>query len=309
MLRKIILPILAFAGVVFAIIVAIRGARTIPPARPVSEPPVAAFPLFVAGSGMVEASSENIAIGTQIAGVVSQVYVQVGSHVQAGEPLFTIDDRAQLALLNWKRSAVQVANASLEQASYERGLSEGLTQKGVVSLEDREMRRYAVQTAEAQKALAQAEVNAAATDLERLTVRAPFAGDVLQLKIHPGEFAPTGILPQPLLVLGSVLPLNVRVDVDENDAWRVRAGATAVGYLRGNKDINVPLKFVRFEPYVVPKVSLTGQSTERVDTRVLQVIFSFERGEKPIFVGQQMDIVIDAGERAGNEMALGKIRP
>lgn len=268
-----------------------------------------AFPLFVAGSGMVEASSENIAIGTQIGGVVSQVHVQVGSYVEAGEPLFTIDNRAQCALLNLKRAAVQVANAVLEQANYERSLNEGLTQKGVVSIEEREMRRYNAQTAQAQKILAEAEVSVAATDLERLTVRAPFTGKVLQLKIHPGEFAPTGVLSQPLLVLGRVSPMNVRVDVDENDAWRVRAGAAAVGYLRGNKDINVSLQFVRFEPYVVPKVSLTGQSTERVDTRVLQVIFRFEPGEKPIFVGQQMDVVIDAKDRAGNEMALGTLKP
>ena len=51
---------------------------------------------------------------------------------------------------------------------------------------------------------------------------------------------------------------------------------------------------MRFEPYVVPKRSLTGDSTERVDTRVLQAIFSFTRGELPIFVGQQMDVFIDA---------------
>ena len=81
-----------------------------------------------------------------------------------------------------------------------------------------------------------------------------------------------------MIVLGSVTPLHVRVDVDENDAWRVRAGAPATGYLRGNRSISTPLTFVRFEPYVVPKKSLTGDSTERVDTRVLQVVFSFERG-------------------------------
>ncbi len=51
---------------------------------------------------------------------------------------------------------------------------------------------------------------------------------------------------------------------------------------------------MRIEPYVVPKKSLTGDSTERVDTRVLQVIFSFTRGDLPIFVGQQMDVFIDA---------------
>jgi HlyD family secretion protein len=77
----------------------------------------------------------------------------------------------------------------------------------------------------------------------------------------------------------------------------VRKEATAVGYLRGNKAISVPLKFVRFEPYVIPKVSLTGESTERVDTRVLQAIYSFERGNLPIYVGQQMNVYIDALSR------------
>ena len=48
------------------------------------------------------------------------------------------------------------------------------------------------------------------------------------------------------------------------------------------KDIHTPLHFVRFEPYVIPKESLTGDTTERVDTRVLQVIYSFDRGDMPI---------------------------
>jgi hypothetical protein len=81
-------------------------------------------------------------------------------------------------------------------------------------------------------------------------------GQILQLKMHLGEFAQTGVLQKPLILLGSVTPMCVRVDVDENDAWRVRSGAAATGYLRGNKDINVPLRFVRFEPYVIPKASL-----------------------------------------------------
>ncbi len=55
------------------------------------------------------------------------------------------------------------------------------------------------------------------------------------------------------------------------------------------------MKFEYIEPYVIPKKSLTGESTERVDTRVLQVIYSFHRGNFPVYVGQQMDVFIDAG--------------
>ena len=70
--------------------------------------------------------------------------------MKAGDPLFTIDDRAQRALVALKTAAVQVAEAQLAHAKYELGLGEGLTEKRVLSLEDRETRRYNAQTAEAQ---------------------------------------------------------------------------------------------------------------------------------------------------------------
>ena len=296
MFRKYILPLVALAGVAFAIYVAIRGARTLPPAPPVSEAPQPPYQTFVAGSGIIEASTENIAIGTTVAGIVSRIYVKVGEDVKAGAPLFAIDDRAQTQLVGIKSAAVRVAQTQLDHAKYEEKLGEGLAQQKVLSAEDLTTRRHTALTAEAQLAQAQADMVAAITDLERLTVFAPVDGRVLQLKIRLGEFAPTGVLQQPLILLGSVTPMHVRVDVDENDAWRVRSGAPATGYLLGNKEIHVALRFVRFEPYVIPKVSLTGESTERVDTRVLQVIFSFSRGELPISVGQQMDVFIDATE-------------
>jgi hypothetical protein len=47
------------------------------------------------------------------------------------------------------------------------------------------------------------------------------------------------------------------------------------------------------EPYVVPKRSLTGDSNERVDTRVMQVLYSFNRADLPIYTGQLMDVYIE----------------
>jgi hypothetical protein len=59
------------------------------------------------------------------------------------------------------------------------------------------------------------------------------------------------------------------------------------------------------EPFVVPKKSLTGDSTERVDTRVLQVIYRIDDKNVPVFVGQQMDVFIDAdSERRSNERSV-----
>jgi hypothetical protein len=74
----------------------------------------------------------------------------------------------------------------------------------------------------------------------------------------------------------------------------VAPNARAEAALRGNARLRTPLEFVRVEPFVVPKKSLTGDSTERVDTRVLQVIYRFPRGKIPVYVGQQMDVFIEA---------------
>ena len=150
MFRKYILPLIALLGVALSIFVALRATKTLPPAAPVSAAPQPPYRSFVAGTGIIEANTENISVGTQIPGIVSKIYVKIGSHVKAGDPLFTIDDRAQRALVGVKTAAVQVAEAQLAHAKYELGLGEGLTEKRVLSLEDRETRRYNAQAAETQ---------------------------------------------------------------------------------------------------------------------------------------------------------------
>jgi hypothetical protein len=100
------------------------------------------------------------------------------------------------------------------------------------------------------------------------------------------------------MTMGSIDPLHVRVDIDEAESWRVRPDSPAVARLRGNPAISVALTFVRFEPYVLPKRSLTGDTAERVDTRVLQAIYAFAPSDFPAFVGQQVDVFIRALARA-----------
>jgi hypothetical protein len=114
------------------------------------------------------------------------------------------------------------------------------------------------------------------------------------MRIHVGEFAPSGVVAEPLLVLGDDTALHVRVEVDEREAWRVDPKARAVAFVRGNPTFETALSFERIEPLVVPKTTFTGDSTERVDTRVLQVIYSFDPAALRAYVGQQMDVFIEA---------------
>ena len=61
--------------------------------------------------------------------------------------------------------------------------------------------------------------------------------------------------------------------------------------IRGT-DVKVPLEFVRVQPYVSPKLELSNQRTEKVDLRVLPVVFRFAKGSAPVYPGQLVDVFI-----------------
>ncbi|WP_425618462.1 HlyD family secretion protein [Anatilimnocola sp. NA78] len=140
---------------------------------------------------------------------------------------------------------------------------------------------------------AQAQMEITKTEIERCLVRAPVDGQILQVSVRPGEFvsAPPN---KELIVLGDLARLRVRVDIDEQDIARFVKGMPAKAFARGNNTRSIKLNYVRVEPYVVPKRSLTGDNTERVDTRVLQVIYEVDDTAEALFVGQQMDVFLES---------------
>ena len=305
-------------GVLAALWATFSVARTQPRRErtdPAAPPPVSDFPRTVAAVGLVEASTENISVGTPLPGVVTSVFVTAGQSVRAGDRLFEIDTRHLQAQLEVRRQALAVAEARVAVAEARRAdlrrqydFAEQVKDRRAISAEEVSRRRSAVDTAQAelgeataQVGSARSEARATTVEIERSTVRAAIDAEVLQVKVRAGEFAPAGLAPEPLVLLGRSKPLHVRVDVDEHEGWRVRPGAAAMGHLRGNAELKAPLTFVRFEPFVVPKRSLTGDSTERVDTRVLQVIYCIDRDDLPLFVGQQLDVFIEANKAGGGE--------
>jgi len=293
MVRKYMIPVLALVGILFALWMVRQGSKPVIHAEPVADPPHVEFANRISGTGIVEASSRNISIGAHLPGIVARVHVKVGERVRAGSPLFSIDDRARLADLAVREARVREAEANLQDLRAQLEIAQKVKDPRAISTDDLNKRRFATQAAEARLANAAAEVKAARVDIDLLTVRAPIEGDVLQVNIRPGEYAPSGVTAQPLILLGSLDRLHVRVDIDENDAWRFRQQAPAVAFVRGNPSFKTNLRFEYVEKYVIPKRSLTGESTERVDTRVMQVVYSFNRSDLSVYPGQLMDVYIE----------------
>jgi RND family efflux transporter MFP subunit len=302
----------ALGGVVaIMLVVRLQAEREMPPA---GDPPLAPAPKpyahSVSATGILEALSENVSIGVPQPGLVTEVKVKVSDAVKTGDVLFLLDDRdlraqeiSARAKLDVSRANVAVSEAQLAKTEARHARFAAVADPRAVSEDDLENLRLDVSVASAQLVAARAGVSSAESELasiallvERLAVRAPRDGTVIQVNIRAGEYASTSPR-EPAMIIGDTERLQVRADVDEQNATRIRPGQKGRGSLKGDPSVEFDLDFVRVEPYVIPKVSLTGAGTERVDTRVLQVIFSLDRPEAPpLYVGQQVDVFIEAPE-------------
>jgi multidrug resistance efflux pump len=304
-----------------------------------------------------------VAIGSQLAGVVTRVHVHIDQEVKAGDMLFELDKRQATADLKVRQAALSAAREQLRRlelqprpeevpaAEAQVALAEANERQqrdihardrkieyGAMSEEDRVVHEQTWRLAQAQLAYARAnlallkagawepdkaitraqveqaraQVEQSQTNLDSLDIRAPVDGTILQVNVRAGEYVTT-FAGQSLILMGNLHPLHVRVSVDEDDVVRLRLNMPARARVRGDPaSTDVPRHFVRLEPYIVPKVSLTGINVERVDTRVVQLIYALDPKHplaeaRRILVGQLVDVFIDTdpSSRSPGESAEG----
>lgn len=280
-----------------------QEATVTPTTTPAMSPQAASI---IAGAGVVEPSSELISIASALPGVIATVDVEVGDSVKKGDLLFTLDSRAIRAELSQQEANAAVAQSRLDESRIELEdrleslkLYEAIGDARAITQEELQRRRYAVDLARARVAteeanleLAKAFISASRVDLDKHSVRSPLDATVLRLQVKPGQFAPAALLSEPLATLGRTDPLYARVDIDEADLGRLRPGSPATISPRGDSKNQVSAQFIRVDPLVIPKRSLTNSTSERVDTRVLQVIFSLPSDARGFYPGQQVDAFV-----------------
>lgn len=305
MIRKYFLPIFAILGAIFGLVIVFWSQKQVPTPPILFPAAYSPYPHAIAAAGIIEASSQNISIGTPFNEIIKKIYVVEGDRVEEGDKLFELDLRSFEAQYETAQAQLKAAQVNLEDKKKQFSFYQRLKDTKAVSEQMMQQSHYAYLEAVENLKVVEGTLQEIQTNIERSIIRAPISGEILQVNIHVGEIAP--IIPfissqstwltaanGTLILMGRVNPLQVRVDIDEDDAWRFETAANATAFVRGNRNIAFPIKYFRTEPYIIPKTSFTGETVERVDTRVLQILYQFERNDLKVYPGQILDIFIES---------------
>ncbi|MEC4592034.1 MULTISPECIES: efflux RND transporter periplasmic adaptor subunit [Nitrospirillum] len=318
-----ILFLFAGIGLLLGIVSAYVAAQQLSAQPPVFSPAPNPYANGIYANGIVESRQThgaNIAIFPEVSGPITRVLAAEGSLVKVGDPLVIIDDSVQRETTGQQKAQLEVAVAQIAnaRASLKSVADTFAKQQRSYTLDPQSVSQDTLDTA--RNAVAVAETNlrvverqqvalsraAAASEalLRKYTIRAPRDGVVLSIQAAAGSYVSSqgaydgyiqGYLP--LVTIGSAPEeLEIRCYVDEILINRLPPAEKMVArmYVQGT-DINLPLTYERMQPYVSPKIELSNQRQERVDVRVLPIIFRFDKpANLNLYPGQLVDVYIGA---------------
>ena len=215
---------------------------------------------------------------------------------------------------------VKEAEAMLENARAEMERRQSLYAKGVIAREevDRADREYKVakarfdaagerhalvddaareedrSKAEADVALARAQIDEARARFEKTFIRSPINGIVLRKHLKSGESV-SDMRDMPIVTVADVATLRVRVDVDETDVSRIEMNQQAYVTADAFGDKKFWGRVIRIGQVLGKKNVRTDEPSERVDTKILETLIELDGGQY-LPAGLRVDSFIITGK-------------
>lgn len=173
--------------------------------------------------------AERVVLGTPASGIVTQVNVQPGDAVEAGQQLLQLDTRVAQAQLRAARSAVRKLAQQRAEAQREWDRAKALYERTVLSEHELQIAEIGFANADAEYEHAQAALVAAEVALEVHSLQAPFAARVLAVHTAPGQAVVNAQQVQPLVTVAERGKLRARAAVNAAQAAALSAeGAASV---------------------------------------------------------------------------------
>ena len=257
-------------------------------------------------------------VSAQITGALTQVLIEEGQQVQAGQVLAHLEDTAQRASVAQAQAQLRAANAlqvqyqaQLDQARRDLKRSQDDFAVDAISRQSAEQAQTQVDTVaaqvvaqEKQAELAQAQLDGARVQLDYTVIRAPFSGVVVAKAAQPGEivspisagggFTRTGI--------GTIVDMDsLEIEVDVNEAYihRVRPEQKAEAILDAYPDWKIPA-------HVIAIIPTADRSKATVKVRI-----GIDQHDSRILpdMGVRVSFLEDAQPAANSDDAQGVLIP
>ncbi len=250
-------------------------------------------------------TGDDVNVYPEVAGSVLRIYVHPGSVVARGAPLAAIDDSVQRRVVSADTARIAAVRAARD---YQTDQLKILTQQAAI--DSRAVSHLALLSAQDNLRIAEQNLRVAirtraadAALLRHYVLRAPVPGTVLRSPATVGSYvSPQGVYDtytrgqDPVVVLQPRSSgLQVKAYLDEILVPRLPAAhrIEAQMFIRGGSTTGIPLQFVRIDPYVTPKIELSDQRLEKVDVRVLPIIFRFTPPPGAmLYPGELVDVYI-----------------
>ncbi len=167
--------------------------------------------------GSVVALNE-VELRPQVAGYITNIFVQDGQEVKKGQRLYEIDRNKYQAAHQQAQANLQSAQANLARVQKDLERYERLAERDAIARQQVDYARTDVQTAQSQVAAAQAQVRSVSTDLNYSVINAPFSGTIGISQVRVGTQVSPG---QPLLnTISSTDPVAVDIAINEQEISR-----------------------------------------------------------------------------------------
>jgi HlyD family secretion protein len=277
-----------------------------------SQPPLAMssnpYVKGIYATGILESdqpNGSNINIYPEVSGQINHIFAREGQFVKAGTPLFTLDNTVQAQIVEKDKAQFRFEQANLINAQQQ------LTKiQKSYTLNSHSVSKNALDNAINTARMASESLNLALMQyradnalLNKYTVNSPIDGMVLRIATAVGNYvSPQGTYDTytqqliPIVQMGIVSPyLQVRCFLDEILVPQLPPPTKieATLFVRGEMNKSIPLQFVSIQPYTIPNIQLSNERQERVDMRVLPIIFKFKKPpDVNLFPGQLVDIYI-----------------
>lgn len=223
------------------------GARAVTVAKVVLHPIAGSF----TGSGLL-VPREEASVGSELSGYrVLDVKVEQGAEVKLGEVLITLDPGLLKAQVDQTVAKVVQAQAKAAQAGKEAQRVKDLDGTGILSDEQIGSRRSAARSADAAVKVAQAQLAELQAQQQRLKIRAPVDGIVLERNVNPGEVVSSS---EALLRMARDGLIELAAEIPEGELARISVGEKAEVTLASGKKIAASVRLLA--PRVDPQTKL-----------------------------------------------------